>query len=63
MKISVIMDQSVKKNILPEQGKFSFLSLEHTAKWLPITFFAVPVLIPRISVLDWNIGEIKDIVI
>ena len=58
MKISV-----KKKNILLEQGKFGLLCLEHTSRWLPITIFAVPVLIPRINVLDWNIGEIKDIVI
>ena len=58
MKISV-----KKKNILLEQGKFGLLCLEHTARWLSITIFAVPVLIPRINVLDWNIGEIKDIVI
>ena len=58
MKISV-----KKKNILLEQGKFGLLCLEHTARWLPTTTFAVPVLSPRINVLDWNIGEIKDIVI
>ena len=58
MKISV-----KKKNILLEQGKFGLLCLEHTARWLPTTIFAVPVLSPRINVLDWNIGEIKDIVI
>ena len=63
MKTSVIMDQSVNKNLLLEQGKFGLLCLEHTARWLPITVFAVPVLIPRMRVLDWNIGEIKDIVI